>query len=393
MKSAHSYRADILLATGACIMGFIVMEIVLRLLGISYPYFSRVHPIYGFAPRPGAEGWQTNEGKAFVKINTLGFRESLLPSPKKPDEFRIVALGDSYTEGLQVDASKRWTSVLQNSLSSCSVLRNKKIHVINLGVSGYGTAQEALVLQHAGLLYDPDMVILLFYAGNDVSDNNPVLRGKSGDAPIASVTETGGIAFDMAFQDSAFFRRQNSLLFQGLHRVMNGSRVLQLLNQVRKIAMQTQSPSSPNGNDEIGLDMDVYKKPTMPAWIAAWRTTEALLRYMRDIAQKHDARFLIVSAGTDVQESPHDEDRAALMQRLNIATLSYPDTHLRAFARESSIFFATLADELQMISKRDNVFMNGFSNTRPGHGHWNEIGHRAAGGIIARDVCALLTTP
>jgi hypothetical protein len=56
------------------------------------------------------------------------------------------------------------------------------------------------------------MVILLFYAGNDVSDNNPVLRGKSGDAPIASVTETGGIAFDMAFQDSAFFRRQNSLL-------------------------------------------------------------------------------------------------------------------------------------------------------------------------------------
>ncbi|MBU1849701.1 MAG: hypothetical protein KKH40_03155, partial [Nanoarchaeota archaeon] len=47
--------------------------------------------------------------------------------------------------------------------------------VINLGVSGYGTDQELILLQKEGLKYNPDVVILGFYLENDKPDNSKEL--------------------------------------------------------------------------------------------------------------------------------------------------------------------------------------------------------------------------
>jgi hypothetical protein len=44
--------------------------------------------------------------------------------------------------------------------------------VINLGVNGYGTAQEWLVLQHVGLPYEPDVVVLQIFPENDICNNS-----------------------------------------------------------------------------------------------------------------------------------------------------------------------------------------------------------------------------
>ena len=44
--------------------------------------------------------------------------------------------------------------------------------MINLGVGGFGTLQELLVLEQEGLRFDPDLVILAFYFGNDVANNS-----------------------------------------------------------------------------------------------------------------------------------------------------------------------------------------------------------------------------
>ncbi|MEO1994439.1 MAG: hypothetical protein ABGZ17_04110, partial [Planctomycetaceae bacterium] len=55
--------------------------------------------------------------------------------------------------------------------------------VINTGVSGWGTDQELLFLEHEGFKYQPDIVVLTFFIGND-PDNNSKSRQYGLDKPL-----------------------------------------------------------------------------------------------------------------------------------------------------------------------------------------------------------------
>jgi hypothetical protein len=46
-----------------------------------------------------------------------------------------------------------------------------------------------------------------------------------------------------------------------------------------------------------------------------------------------------------------------------------------------------LAPELQKRAEAGGVYYHGFSNTKPGFGHWNEAGHAAAAELIAERLC------
>ena len=48
----------------------------------------------------------------------------------------------------------------------------KNWEIINTGVVGWGNDQEYLFLIDEGLRYEPDIVLLAFYTGNDMTDNH-----------------------------------------------------------------------------------------------------------------------------------------------------------------------------------------------------------------------------
>jgi len=73
----------------------------------------------------------------------------------------IVVLGDSFTELPYMQLEDVWPSLLA---------RQTGWKVRNLAVSGYGTAQQAVVLRNWGLAYRPRVVVLAFYEGNDIFD-------------------------------------------------------------------------------------------------------------------------------------------------------------------------------------------------------------------------------
>jgi len=66
-------------------------------------------------------------------------------------------LGDSVTFG----------SGVRDDGTFCA-LRAWRYDVVNLGVEGYGTDQELLQLEHEGLAYHPDVVVLNFTVANDI---------------------------------------------------------------------------------------------------------------------------------------------------------------------------------------------------------------------------------
>ena len=97
-----------------------------------------------------------------IRIGEDGFR-----LPEKPSEqYDVVVLGDSYTEGANV--ARPWSDIF----ASDSDLATR-----NLGVRGYGITHYTWVWQEYGIEENPNVVILGFFGGNDVLsaglDNEP----------------------------------------------------------------------------------------------------------------------------------------------------------------------------------------------------------------------------
>ena len=116
---------------------------------------------------PGSRGRSmTGEWDVEYRINGLGLRDKEFSIKKQEGTYRILVLGDSFTEGYGVQASERFTSVLQEALKG----EDGDYEVINAGVASYSPLLEYLYLKEKGLALDPDMVIL-FYDFGDLRDD------------------------------------------------------------------------------------------------------------------------------------------------------------------------------------------------------------------------------
>src|SRR5579864_2306179 len=105
----------------------------------------------------------SDEYRINVRYNAQGWRGADRKFSKPRNVFRIVVLGDSFVDGYTIATQDRFTEVLQANLDS-------QFDVINLGVAGYSTDQELLLLEQEGWKYEPDLVVLAFYY-NDVWGN------------------------------------------------------------------------------------------------------------------------------------------------------------------------------------------------------------------------------
>src|SRR5690606_24088509 len=91
--------------------------------------------------------------------NAEGFRDLDRPAAKPPGTFRIVALGDSFTYGEGAAFEETWPSVLERRLRERPQAA-ARAEVIRLGLPRYFPAAERLVLEHYGLRYEPDLVLV-----------------------------------------------------------------------------------------------------------------------------------------------------------------------------------------------------------------------------------------
>ncbi len=375
----------------ACVLVFAVAEIALRIAGISFPYFTEVDDVTGFALRPGAEGWQMQEGKAYVKINSAGMRDREHATEKPANTFRIAVLGDSYAEARQVDVKDTFWAVMEQDLKTCTALKGKTPEVLNFGVSGFGTTQEALLLQSGKVsLYDPDFVLLAFTTGNDVLNNSKALEANT-QKPYFTMNG-GKLKLDDFFRETPYFRRQNSGLVRAALWMHSHSRMLQLLNRARA-ALRERSVTetdAPKGFEQ-GIDRDVYKTPTDPWWIEAWNITEHVLLQMRDTMTAWNTRFAIATLSSGIQVYPDPAVRSSFMKSIGVTSLFYPDERIAAFGKKHEIPVLTLAPRLQKLADQTGTFFHGFKGQSLGEGHWNEEGHRIAGQKMAAFVCEKLT--
>jgi hypothetical protein len=120
---------------------------------------SQHDPLLGWVPRPDLVDYVhplLSSNRRPVGTNSTGMRGRREFSPDKPVAVRrIVIIGDSFTFGIGEDDDHVWPARLAADLDGWEVL--------NLGVFGYGTDQQLLMLRERGMRWQPDVVIQAVY--------------------------------------------------------------------------------------------------------------------------------------------------------------------------------------------------------------------------------------
>lgn len=94
-----------------------------------------------------------------VGINSLGMRDDEPLAMKGDAVVRIAAVGDSVTFGAGVTQDEAWPSVLERLLNDGALGQGRRYEVLNFGVNGYTSRDEALVARHKVLPLEPDLVV------------------------------------------------------------------------------------------------------------------------------------------------------------------------------------------------------------------------------------------
>lgn len=397
MRRSRAWLVKLLVIGGGLVAGLVLVEAGLRLAGIAYPFPWTFDAELGLALRPGAEGVFREEGDANFRINSQGLRDAEHAIVKPPGVVRIAVLGDSFAEALQVPVRDTFWAVLERRLAGCPALDGRRVEALNFGVSGYSTAQSLIALRRKVWRYDPDIVLLAFFAGNDVTDNAFALSGYAR-RPYFRLEE-GRLVLDDGFLKDRRLRLQR-LAWTGLvDPLIDRSRLVQLLNEVRRKrfggpgrAVVAERQAEAGGADatrppEAGVPASVFRPPATPAWRQAWRVTEALIMAISRETRARGAEFWLVTLSVGWQVHPDPAVRHRRMRALGAETAFYPEQRLRAFAVGNGIDILTLAPPLQRLAEAEGVYMHGFNDPNPGEGHWNANGHRHAGRLIAERLC------
>lgn len=174
----RSRLARIALLLSAVAIGLAIGECAVRMLNLApivFPvwvtkqrtaYRRSKNPILGYELKPDYRDPQADTHESVPATNAFGQRDIERQLAKPAGVRRILILGDSVAVGAGVysldDTISRQMEVQ---------LDDRRIEVLNFGVSGYCTRAEVELLRTKGLDFRPDLVIVLF-VGNDYSDTN-----------------------------------------------------------------------------------------------------------------------------------------------------------------------------------------------------------------------------
>ncbi len=155
----------------ALALGELVVRALLKDQTVMFP---RYHTDYRYGDytlrgiRPNARFRHTSvDGSWEFVTNSKGLRDRREFAYEKPaGTLRVLALGDSHTQGYEVRQEATYAAVLERYLGAHGV----RAEVLNAGVSGFSTAEALAFLENEGHRYQPDVVVLGFYA-NDFEDN------------------------------------------------------------------------------------------------------------------------------------------------------------------------------------------------------------------------------
>ncbi len=164
------YSKQLILMFTTLIISLLIVEGVVR---ITYPVSTQkdrqIFDNY-FEPIPNMEGVNRDANSEYANRffqNSMGLYSPEIPLENSQGEYRILLVGDSFTQSVHTRLEQKHTTLLETKLRE---RYGDGITVINGGNGATGTSQQLLFLQRKLLQYEPDLILLNFHPA-DIPDN------------------------------------------------------------------------------------------------------------------------------------------------------------------------------------------------------------------------------
>lgn len=178
----NSKRNNLITLTGSIFLTIITVEIFLRLVGINKTTYESKLGEYVFIEKQftNKSAYERTPNSNFViqssefsysrTTNSLGLSDLEPDLEKKENDFLIIALGDSFTEGDGAHADSTWMKFLERIIPESQHIN---FRFLNAGICGSDPIYQYKLLEEKLLIYKPDIVITTY--GHDMDD--VIMRG------------------------------------------------------------------------------------------------------------------------------------------------------------------------------------------------------------------------
>jgi hypothetical protein len=370
------------LLAGCVLAGFgvglalLTVELGVRMRHLVPSRFWEPDAILGTKLIPGKQGWWTQEEHEFtvpVRINSDGRRDLERPVHKPDGTYRILLLGDSFVEAMQVPIEQTFARRLEAALTRSG---GPPVEVLSMGVRGYCTASEYLWYRDHGRAYQPDLVLVSFYPGNDVKNNSPTLEPTlvpeyDAQGALQRVNGKSAVSERGVLRASAAYMYFRKLLL---------TEQPALAARLARWGLLSKAALRPVPLDGgIPVDYWVYAADPPPAWQDAWDHTEHLLTALRDAVAADGARFavMIVTAREQVYPSDWQQLVQTYPAMQHVAwDLDGPERRVLAWCERAGVPCVRLSPAF--VAQREQQRLHFLYD-----GHWTAAGHALAAQTVA----------
>ena len=382
---APAWAQNLMLAGLSGLVGLGALEIGARIVIARRPVittgeqgiYSQFDPVLGWRNRPGASvrysrrDYQTN-----VAINSLGFRDVERSRAKAPGITRVLALGDSFIEAYTVELEEsvsRRTEVVARA-AGCPV------EVVNAGVHGYSTDQEALWYAREAEPLGGEVVLVFAYY-NDVLNN---IRGNywGSPKPLTQVVNGEILPINLPLPEPPPTAEPPAV--QAKPRApIEGSALRQLLlERIVLGAPRFHAWLARNGvvdpivPEAVPDELRAYKaRGQLAEFDRAWENTRALFGALADRIRARAARPVLVYIPARFEVSDRDWDLT--LQRYGLEAKAWDRTLVRERIEATAALSGWMFLDLTPALAAAGGPIGGEVYLRY-DGHWNARGHDVA---------------
>lgn len=165
-KGVFQKSKHIIIQTSIIILiTFCLAEVSLRV----YQYFNKSFIFY-------SNSYNRFRGQPYINdysdfhLNSRGFKDKEF-ADKQENVYRIIGIGDSFTFGV-VPYRYNYLTLLGSQLRE----DHYNVEVLNMGIPSIGPIEYLSLFVNEGLELKPDMLLLMFYIGNDFNDCHRVKK-------------------------------------------------------------------------------------------------------------------------------------------------------------------------------------------------------------------------
>jgi hypothetical protein len=353
----------------------------------------------GFIPAAVADGVLRRFG---FQTDAEGFRNA-----RTRERIDVAALGDSFTDAMTIEDAAAWPSLVEQTLG---------LAVQNYGTAGFGPQQELRVLTDYALAHHPKVVVLAYFAGNDIFEaeafedyerSNGAIHKPDPGWPIRGVVSRA----DTLYVASAFHAAQRWISNRGRAEAKTSTPV------EAPPAAAGPAPRFDRGMFSIVVNGQTVRWAFMPPYLNTLRMSEAELsarrgwalttdaiRAMRDASRAAGAELLVMFVPFKSQvflpmamaAMPPGEVVNALRYslpdgRIDVAAMTEnrlaQNRMMRRFCADAEIRFLDTTEALAArLHEGVNVYF-------PDDSHLNEAGHVVVAQALERSLTSRRASP